>query len=154
MIKEEIEQLPIGKSRKYQMAADEMRPITRNCRGRFRVIKESNNTCIVIRIDENDVSLRQQIINAIESLGVFDSARIEGEIQYIRSIVSRYNNEHGRAIKVNKIHGVATLSENVMARKKITPDEFDQIRIDFENKLEMLRGRIVHPDKIETGSIN
>jgi len=143
MMKTEIEQLSIGKSRKFHAAADEVRPITRNCRGRFRVIKESNATCIVIRIDENDISLRKEVMTAIETLGVFDSARIDGDIQYIRSIVSRYNKEHGRAIKVNKIHGMATLSENVMARKEITADEFEQIRIDFENKLEMLRGRIV-----------
>lgn len=152
-MKNEIEQLPVGKSRKYQIPADEMRSITRNCRGRFRVIKESNQSCIVIRIDELEISLRQQIFNAIESLGVFDSKRIDGDIQYIRSIVSRYNNKHGRAIKVNKIHGVATLSENVMARKHITPDEFDQIRIDFENKLEMLRERIVKPEETKTGSM-
>ena len=88
----------------------------------------------MICIDENEISLRKQIINAINGLGVFDSARIDGDVQYIRSIVSRYNAEHGRAVKVNKIMGVATLSENVMNRKKITPDEFEEIRIDFETK--------------------
>jgi len=142
-MKNEIEQLNVGQSRKFHHSADEVRPIAKNCNGRFRVIKESTTTCIVICIDENEISLRKQIIDSIEGLGVFDSARIDGDIQYIRSVVSRYNNKHGRAIKVNKINGVATLSENIMARKKITPDEFEQIRIDFDAKLELLRGRII-----------
>lgn len=142
-MKKEIEQLNVGQSRKFHHPADVVRPVAKKCNGRFRVIKESNNTCIVICIDESEISLRKQITNAIESLGVFDSARINGDVQYIRSIVSRYNAKHGRAVKVNKIHGVATLSENVMARRQITPDEFEQIRMDFENKLELLRGRIV-----------
>jgi hypothetical protein len=142
-MKQSIDQIEIGKSIIIQAPADEVRPITRTCHGRFRVIKQSSNSCVVIRIDENDISLRKEITDAIESLGVFDSARIHGEIQYIRSVVSRYNNENDRAIKVNKINGVATLSENVMARKKITADEFEQIEIDFNTKLELLRTRIM-----------
>ena len=141
-MKTEIEQLKINQSIKLNASSDEVRPITRNCRGRFRVIKESLKTCIVIRIDENDISLRKQTIDAIESMGVFDAKRIDGDIQYIRSIVSRYNHENGREVKVNKINGVATLSENVMARKKITTDEFNEIKEDFEQKLELLRARI------------
>jgi len=143
-MKTQIENIKIGHSIVLDNAADEVRPITRTCRGRFRVIKSSSHSCVVIRIDENDISLRKTITDAMESLGVFDSARINGEIQYIRSVVSRYNNEHDRAFKVNKINGVATLSENIMARKKITPDEFDQIEMDFNKKLELLRTRIVY----------
>ena len=141
-MKNQIENLEIGASVRLELPVDDVRNMARMITGRFRFIRESNDSCLVIRIEENEKSLRKTVIDAIESMVVFDVQRIHGDIQYIRSIVSRYNNEHGRAVKVNKIQGVATLTENVMARMEISAAEFEQIEIDFNQKLEILRGRI------------
>lgn len=148
-MKAKIETLGTGESVHIDSPVDVVRANIQSITGRFRVIRESSTSCVVFRIGEFEKSLRQLTLEVIRDLGVFDVARIDGDIQYIRSIVSRYNNEHDRAMKINKINGVATLSENFMARPKITQKEYDEIVVDFDQKLELLRSRIIKdPDDL------
>lgn len=142
-MKKRIEDLEIGKADTLEIVSAEARKICKRINGKFRVITTGSNSCIVWRLDPGVESLHVTVMEAIDGLGVFDSQRIDGDVQYIRSIVSRFNNKNDREIRVNKVNGVATISEFVMARKEITKDEFNEIKVDFDTKLEILRGRIV-----------
>lgn len=140
---QEITQLQVGESVKLTGDIAKIRQVCTRLEHKYKVVKINVDTCLVVRVDIDIKGLKQTILDGIDSMKAFQEIPVRGNIGYIRTIVSAFNKESDRAVKVSKRGNDAVLTEDIMERSGITQSEYDIIASDFESKLLILEEKIV-----------
>jgi len=140
---QEIQDLEIGASIKINGDIPKIRQVCTRLPNKYKVVQVTAESCLVVRVELDVKGLKEKVLEGIATMPLFGELVIHGNISYVRTIVSTFNTENNRAVKVSKRRTVAILTEDIMTRPSITTDEFNAIELDFEEKLTILEAKIV-----------
>lgn len=114
---EAVSSLEIGKG--VHIIAD--KPTVKECLAdvgyAFKILKISEEIYHVIRLEDDAFNKKHTIHQAIKSLGYFKPIEIDDKPEYIRSVVSAYNEKHGTIVRVRSYRGKVTLYKNIIDLK-------------------------------------
>lgn len=89
-------------------------------------------------------SVRQAILNACRQCG-FDEVRLDTKgapMQYVRNLVSLYNRQSGRSVRVRSRLGAVYLCDDIEARETITESEYRDYEAKMYRRLEELAAKV------------
>lgn len=102
----------------------------------FKVMTISKGIYSVARIADTKHKKTIDLLKSIDKLNYFNTIPIDGDIAYIRSLVSKYNLTNGTKIKVRKQDQNAVIYKNVREiEKPITRIEMNEIKSDLNEIL-------------------
>lgn len=109
--------------------------VTNQLPATYIVTKVSYDKCVVVMI-EGESSFTQQLYKDIESIPPFGSKDFEfSSVEYVRSLISKYNKDNGRAFKVSHREGVTTICEPFDQIESIDAGREEEFRIEFDRLL-------------------
>lgn len=102
----------------------------------YKVMKIDENIYCVARISDNKEKKTERIDSAISKLTSFNSVNVDGDVAYIRSLVSMFNRRNNDFVKVRKNGNKAELYRNrVMFKNPITLNEMNAIKAELHEML-------------------
>lgn len=140
---EQIQDLKIGESIKFTGHIPQIRQTCTRLENKYKVVKINNETCLVVRVEPDTKGLKELVVTSIQNMDPFENVKINGNIGYIRTIVSQFNKANNRIVKVSKQGNLAVLNEDIMERESITQGEFDAIEIFSTERLATLLSMVV-----------
>ncbi len=78
----------------------------------YKVMKIENDLYCVVRLSDRKEKKCEKLENNIKKLTAFNSVKVDGDVAYIRSLVSKYNKANNDNIKVRKTSNKAQLYRN------------------------------------------
>lgn len=140
---EQIQKLNIGESINLTGPIPQIRQTCTRLENKYKVVKINEDVCLVVRVEPDTKGLKELVITSIENMDPFENVKINGNIGYIRTIVSQFNKANKRIVKVSKQGNLAILNEDIMERESITQDEFNAIEIFSTERLGVLLSMVV-----------
>ena len=138
---ETIKGLEIGESISISASRRDVEHELKSLDGFFDVVYADKTFSVVVRLSSEKQSIVKRVTAEIESLTIFQEKEIEGDLGYIRSLVSKFNTKNGRNVKVVKRGSKHKITEDFMNRKSITSAEYEilcerleKIRTTFEKR--------------------
>lgn len=124
-----LKSLEINQSISIDSPRYEVEPILEDLDGFFDIIYSDKAMCVVLRMAHEKKSIAQRVVDEINSLTIFQEKEVQGNLGYIRSIVSAFNKENDRSVKVIKRKNAIFITEDFMNRESITLDEFRALEV-------------------------
>jgi hypothetical protein len=100
------------------------RELGNNCKVHFL----DKKVCLVIKPQKVHESLQYQIIEICKKLNFLDEISIQANYGHVRNVVSKFNSDNGRNVKVRTKAGEVIIYEDFLTRKIITSGEFHALK--------------------------
>jgi hypothetical protein len=119
-----INELNAGDFTEINASMHDVKKICRNLGLNYKVLFLDKKACLVIRPHKVHESLKNQIIDICNKINFLDEIQIQANYGHVRNIVSIFNKDHNRKVKVKTKSGEVIIYENFLSRESISQSEF------------------------------